>query len=812
MTRRLRKLYILSILLFVFGLGFFFPGQLLAQDKIGQVTGGTVNVRSGAGTQFSQIGQVRQGSYVTILGEQNGWFRVRLADGKIGWLAGWLIEEKNNLQIASINSSTVNIRSGPGTTFPIMVQVRAGDKLPILDTQDRWYLVKLPDGRQGWLANWLADISQVAGAQQGIVNSARANVRQGAGTNYPLLFQLNQGQQVIIKEERDGWLLIEANQRSGWIAAWLVNSPNGVQSGRSAIVAESIVNIRQEPTTQSTRVTQVNKGTKLEIIGEQGEWYKVRTASRQEGWVAGWLISLESAGEVPTSNAPSTNPPNTSTPPATPPSTGSNEEIILVTGNTVNIRQGPSINHPIVTKVTGGTELPVISRQGEWLNVRLANGGQGWIAQWLTVKKDTKPLPQPTPHYNELKLTLDNDKVLAFNNLGDKLKISLTGVDNNQYQIGRTSDGSRLIIEIRSANLRSIVQPLDNWGVKEIRISGQSVIITFDKNYTYLAKYNSNSKALEIEVTYPTEQLVPVRQIRLNPAEHQAVLQIASARRVEYTTREATPNKLVIDLPQTSLQLSSQHEAEQNANFGPIRKVSSRQLSPDMVRIEAEFAPGAQYQITQNDDYIVIGARMGGGTLAGKTIVIDPGHGTIQPGGFTDPGAIGRDSGVAEREIVLDISLKLRDMLTKQGARVIMTHTTGRTPLTLAGRAAIANDIKADIFVSVHANAHTNRAIQGTMTFYYAPTWHSELSSQRWLRQRLALFIQEELVKAGGRPDQGIKEESFAVLRETNVPSVLVETAFLTNPVEEALLNTDAFRTKMAHGIFKGIERYFHSL
>ena len=151
-------------------------------------------------------------------------------------------------------------------------------------------------------------------------------------------------------------------------------------------------------------------------------------------------------------------------------------------------------------------------------------------------------------------------------------------------------------------------------------------------------------------------------------------------------------------------------------------------------------------------------------------------------------------------------------MLTQQGANVVMTHSTGRTYLTLAGRAALANDINADIFVSIHCNSHNNSAIQGSMTFYYAPTWHSELSSQRWLRQRLALYIQEEMVSYGGRPNLGIKEESFAVLRETKVPSVLVETAFMSNTTEDALLNTDAFRTKIAQGIFKGIERYFQSL
>jgi N-acetylmuramoyl-L-alanine amidase len=649
----------------------------------------------------------------------------------------------------------------------------------------------------------------------GKINTAKANVRQGAGTSYPLAFQLSENQQVTIKESKEGWLLVETNKGKGWIAAWLVDAPTLPDSGREVLVTGDVVNIRKEPSTQSARVTQVKKGDKLEIIGQEGEWYEINTKNGQRGWVAGWLVSFKTSSNTPsntpnpTPNTPTPNTPSTNNPPV-----NSQEQVVLVTGSVVNIRQGPSISHPVISQVKGGTELKVISQQGDWLNIRLNNGSQGWIAQWLTVNKNNHPLPQPGPYFNEYNLNLDNDCIMKLNNLGDKLKISIAGVEDNQYQIGQTTDGIKLIVELKTTqNLKSLVQPMDNWGVKEIKVENKAVMITFSKNFKYTAKYNQASKSLEVDITYPTEQLVPVRQIKLSPMESQAVLQIAAARKIEYSTQASEPNKIVIDLPQSSLQLNSQEELEQRASFGPIRRVSSRQLSPDTVRIEAELTPGALYQVSQQDDYIVVGARLlNGGSLKGKTIVIDPGHGSIQPGGWTDPGTSGRQSGTAERDINLAIALKLRDMLTQQGANVVMTHSTGRTYLTLAGRAALANDINADIFVSIHCNSHNNSAIQGSMTFYYAPTWHSELSSQRWLRQRLALYIQEEMVSYGGRPNLGIKEESFAVLRETKVPSVLVETAFMSNTTEDALLNTDAFRTKIAQGIFKGIERYFQSL
>ena len=83
------------------------------------------------------------------------------------------------------------------------------------------------------------------------------------------------------------------------------------------------------------------------------------------------------------------------------------------------------------------------------------------------------------------------------------------------------------------------------------------------------------------------------------------------------------------------------------------------------------------------------------------------------------------------------------------------------------------------------------------------------MASQRYNRQKLAIMIQRELVRVVGRQDRGVIERNYAVLRETRVPSVLVETAFLSNPTEEILLGQEPFRQKLAEGIFQGIRAYF---
>lgn len=187
--------------------------------------------------------------------------------------------------------------------------------------------------------------------------------------------------------------------------------------------------------------------------------------------------------------------------------------------------------------------------------------------------------------------------------------------------------------------------------------------------------------------------------------------------------------------------------------------------------------------------------------ISGKTIVIDPGHASLQSGA-SDPGAIG-PHGVYEKNVVLAIAIRLKDQLEAAGATVLMTRT-GDTNLSLTGRAALANLHQADVFVSIHANANTSSAINGTSTYYYGG-----VSGQAEVRKKLAQAVQSELVQSLGRQNRGVLSASFVVLRETVVPSILVETAFLSNPTEEALLTDGDFQELAAVGITNGLIRYF---
>lgn len=179
--------------------------------------------------------------------------------------------------------------------------------------------------------------------------------------------------------------------------------------------------------------------------------------------------------------------------------------------------------------------------------------------------------------------------------------------------------------------------------------------------------------------------------------------------------------------------------------------------------------------------------------LAGKTLVVDPGH------GGTDPGAIGH--GLREKDLVLDVGILTRLKLQSAGARVVMTRDSD-VFVTLDGRVAIAEQAKANAFISIHANSSTSSAAHGTETF-----WNSTFASKE--SRELAESIQKHLIKNLKTRDRGAKQANFRVITATTMPSVLVELGFISNQAEAERMKTDQFKQDAADAIFQGVIDFY---
>lgn len=178
----------------------------------------------------------------------------------------------------------------------------------------------------------------------------------------------------------------------------------------------------------------------------------------------------------------------------------------------------------------------------------------------------------------------------------------------------------------------------------------------------------------------------------------------------------------------------------------------------------------------------------------GKVIVIDPGH------GGSDPGAVGV-TGLKEKEVNLAVALILKNLLEEAGARVVMTRT-GDQSVSSPQRVEIANRSKADLFISIHANAYHSNESNGTEVYYCPENINSNAS------RYLAHQLQGELVSALGLRSRGVKAKSYFILKNLDMPAALIEMAFITHPVEEEILRSPEMREKAARGIFRGIEAH----
>ena len=219
-------------------------------------------------------------------------------------------------------------------------------------------------------------------------------------------------------------------------------------------------------------------------------------------------------------------------------------------------------------------------------------------------------------------------------------------------------------------------------------------------------------------------------------------------------------------------------------------------------------------------------------------VAIDAGH------GGEDPGAIG-PRGTHEKKVVLQIAKKLADAINREaGMRAVLTRS-GDYYLPLRKRIELARRHKADLFISLHADAFTNRRVSGASVYVLSNRGASS-EHARWLAERenasdliggvslddkdsllasvlldlsqtasleASIDVAEEVLaglkKVGKAHKPGVESAAFAVLKSPDIPSLLIETAFISNPQEEKKLNSAAYQRKLARAVAAGVKRYF---
>lgn len=261
-------------------------------------------------------------------------------------------------------------------------------------------------------------------------------------------------------------------------------------------------------------------------------------------------------------------------------------------------------------------------------------------------------------------------------------------------------------------------------------------------------------------------------------------------------------NQMVVDVPNARLNLDDPSQSEQTLNHPLVAglKAEMAQDMPPVMRVTLDMTRIVGFSVNADDNRVSLEMRLprnATGALADKVIVVDAGH------GGSSSGATG--GSIYEKNCTLAIALKLRAALEACGARVVMTRDRD-VDVALYDRPRLANNVGADLFISVHNDSNgTPNSASGTSTYYHM----SDPSSRA-----LAACVQHAVMQVTGLPSRGVLSDGvmyangFAVLRASNMPAVLCEVAYINNAKDRRKLIDPDFQQRVAQAMCDGLRAY----
>lgn len=543
-----------------------------------------------------------------------------------------------------------------------------------------------------------------------------------------------------------------------------------VGAAEEGVVTGNVVNVRSGPGLNYQVVTKTEAGQGLSVVNKSGEWLQVRLYNGKEGWIRQDLVKITAAAPA-----------------------ASSTRYGKINTKVLNVRSGPGTNYALVTKIGQDEIHQILEEKDGWYKIAL-----GWVSGDYVVPAaapaSSAPVVPVTPDVPVIPAA--PDVPAAPDTYSDTVLVTANNV--NIRQAGDIS--APVLVQVNQGERLAVTGRQGDWLQVKLTDGSAGWVASWLTDY---AASSDPSRGAVVEKEILIAPIAEGKTFKIIDASGRPVLQLEGWTSSQY--------RILSDGAKITLELEGPTDRNYQGTNSRLGLQNIRiygQGQKAFIELTFAFAPLQSLHVDEAKKLtrVQVSAIQTQG-LAGKVIVIDPGHASVQPGGWLDPGTVGKN-GLKEKDVNIDLAYKVTSMLQQAGARVIMTHT-GSTSLSLAGRANIANSAGADIFVSIHVNSNPNPAMSGHTTYYYAPADRPVLYAQRLERQKLATVVQQELVKAAGRANQGIMTSNFAVLRETTVPSILVETAFMSNATEMNLLTTDAFRQRLALGIYNGIAAYF---
>lgn len=483
---------------------------------------------------------------------------------------------------------------------------------------------------------------------------------------------------------------------------------------------------------------------------------------------------------------------------------------VKISGTTVNVRSGPGLSYSVTGDLEQGQTASIISKQGDWLEVRV-DDQEGWIASWLTTNTDDKQTAAgqtAVSSVNGLNVRAQADlsaAVLTKMKAGDEAKIlSATG---DWFEIDfRNTRGFVSKQYISLAEETQTAQQSDNAAQPEQKKDAISKVSSFEIAVSALNVRSKPDLSSEIQQMVSEGQVFPVLSMKGNWVEIEladdkkgwvyAFHGLLSDQTAETVANDSTETvTIVTDGTNLRTEASTGSDVASRANAGDQLAVVDKQgewyqviLADKQTAFVAEWVVSSDETATADQQTAVPDRKKG--TLDGITIVLDPGH------GGNDGGTVGVRKTV-EKELTLKTAEILSRHLNSAGAEVVMTRQSD-TYVDLRKRVAGSHQAGADAFISIHYDATDDSTVSGFTSYY-----------QHDFQKELAEYLNAGLGDKLTLHDRGVQHGNYLVLRENRQPAVLVELGFLSNFNEERVVTTNQFREQAALGLYTGIIDYF---
>lgn len=868
--RAIHKYVNMMLLLFICSI-VFLSGIDQAGAMSATVTGSVVNIRSGPGSDYEITGTVYQDTEVVILDQKGEWYQV-----KIGSVTGWIhnsLLQMDQEVLLTVTGEQVNLRTGPGTSYQVAAQASRGDVLTLLDVEGEWYKVKTSDGVTCYVASFLAEGANRPGSEDTATVSGKiqaadgtVNVRSGPATSYDKIGTMAESEVYPVYGKEGDWYKIRLqNGQYGYAAAWLVSltgasnvqpaAPATTSAGQGNAPVVYLDNKKLSfdvPPIISNDRTLVPLRAIFEAMGAAVEWEsstQTVTARKNDivvvlsiGSTKPVVNGLEWPLDVPAqivqdrTLAPlrfvgeafggqvswdgATRTVNITSPPGSTSGTSSNSSnttvpaLVKVGEGVVNLRSGPGTTYTKITEIGAGETLPVVAAADGWYQVS-RGGSTAWVASWVVdvAWEPDEPSDTPAPVDGAPSSTpsapaqLAPEECVWFSSSRDEEGLKIIMESGSRLSKKVTEDKNTVTYTFYAKQLRDSSPLTAAIGAQSLVVKGENqgsnavVTIQIPEGITYQT-YSEYREAREV-------LLIPNRIVRVGrkvvgDTGENIILYTLGTCEPDYTLKGDT---IEVSLP--GVLKGNERELYEYKVSPVLEKMTVKQIDGDdpETRLIIETKNLGDYNVfwTQDDNAlnIVLSTEKESAEIRENLVVLDPGHGGSEPGAIC--------GSFKEKDVNLDIALRVGKILEARGIEVAYTRKTD-CYVSRPDRCEIANRLNAAAFVSIHNNSSDSSDPNGTESYYYAPLDNAELFMQKDQRSSLANYLQEELVDHLDRKNRGVKQAAFTVLVQTEMPSALVEIAFMSNAEEQQLLTKSSFKDQAAKAIADGIERYMLSI